>query len=808
MIRNYFITAIRNLIRNKSFTFINVFGLALGISAALVLFKIVLFEKGFDSFYTNSDRIYRFVKKVENPNLVELEAGIQNPFAKAFKTDYPDLGTPVRAFYIGENQISIKNRNNNNWTHYEQSEGIGFADPDFFKVFDYDWLIGDSETALTKPKSVVITASLAEKFFGITDGGYDRIIGEEIKLNVELSTFVTGVIADPPKNTSVPFEIFIEYESIEEIFDFYQPESWTSTSSNAQVYFLANENVGKQEINNVLPGFGKKYIPDSENRTTFSAQALKDIHFQPEYNTFGSTAEAPETNMFRIAIALFLVLTACINFVNLSTGLAIKRSKEVGIRKVLGGHKGQLIFQFLGETFLITLTSTILSMGIAELVMTNFASVIGNELSLDLFADQQLLLIVSAIIVGVTVLAGLYPSLVLSRLKPVAVLRGKGQSSLIGSINTKRGLVVFQFFISQVLVICTLVVISQMRYFSTQDLGFKQSSILTFPLPSSEEAKLAPMRNELMKFPGVEVVSYNFASPLHDSNAGSNFNYAPLGLSDNYDVAFKIIDDNYLDVYEIELLAGRDINKYDTLSEALVSTDILTLMELENPQDAIGLTIETGFGGDKKIVGVFKGFHNKSLREKKDPLIMVRFPGYFYEGAVKYNVSDEQFTAMLKAVETAWTAQFPDVLFDYTLVTDDIMTNYQREADTMIIFQVFSGIAIMIGCLGLYGLVSFMADQKKKEIGIRKVLGATVSQILNIFSKELIILIIVAFLIAAPVGYYFMSDWLTTFEYRVDINFWTFFISIGFTLVIGMITTGVRSVKAAQSNPVDSLRSE
>ena len=807
MIKNYFITAIRNLIRNKSFTIINVFGLALGISAALVLFKIVLFEKSYDTYYTNYDRIYRFVKKVESPNLVELESGIQNPFAKAFKTDNPDLGIPVRTFYIGANQLSVQNVTGD-WTHFEQSEGIGFADPEFFDVFNYDWEIGDPKTALTKPQSVVITTSLAERYFGVTDGGYDRVMGKEIKLNNKLTTFVTGVIANPPENISIPFELFIEYESVAEIFGFYQPDSWSSTSSNAQVYFLMNENVTPEQVNDVMPAMVEKYISKEDNKTTLGIQALSDLHFQPEYDTYGSTAESPEKNTFRVAIALFLILTACINFVNLSTGLAIKRSKEVGIRKVLGGHKGQLIFQFMGETFIITLVSVILSMGVAELIMTNFESLIGNKLSLNLFGDPSLMLLVGGTILGVTLLAGLYPSLILSRLKPVTVLRGKGQSALSGNINTKRGLVIFQFFISQVLVICTLVVISQMKYFAKQDLGFEQSSILTFPLPTNEGSKLIPLRNELLRFPGVESVSYAYASPLSDSNIGSRFNYTPLGVESDFDVAFKVIDENYIDLYEIELLAGRSIAKGDTLKEALVSTEILKIMEIENPIDAIGLDIETGFGNGKKIVGVFKDFHNKSLREKIEPMILVSFPGYYEQGAVKYEGSNTQFSTLIQSIEKAWTAQYPEILFDYDLVSDDIMTNYEEESDTMVLFQAFSGIAILIGCLGLYGLVSFMASQKKKEIGIRKVLGASINQILNIFSKELVILIAVAFLIAAPVGYYFMSDWLADFEYGVELDAWVFVIAIGFTMVIGMVTTGIRSIKAAQSNPVDSLRSE
>ncbi|MBO6497008.1 MAG: ABC transporter permease [Roseivirga sp.] len=808
MLKNYFITALRNLSRNRSFTIINIFGLALGISAALVLFKIVIFEKSFDTYLTNYDNLYRFTKKVISPNLVEQEAGMQNPFAEAFKTDYPDLGTPVRTFYIGENQLSVQNVTGD-WTHYEQRDGISFVDEEFFELFDYEWKVGDPETALSKPKSAVISISLAEKYFGVTDGGYDRVLGKEMKLNNDLTIFITGVVSDPPKNASLPFKLLIEYESVAEIFDFFQPDSWGSTSSNAHVYFLANDNVTAQQIRDVLPAMSEKYMPETENETVFQLQALADMHFQPEYNVYGNSAKSPDFLTVPIAIGVFLILTACINFVNLSTALAIKRSKEVGIRKVLGGVRNQLVFQFMGETFLITVIATLISLGVAELAMTNMEELIGYSLSLELMKDTSLLLVALGVVVGVTLLAGLYPSFILSRLKPVAVLRSKGQSSLSGNINTRRGLVVFQFLISQVLVICTLVVISQMKFFENKDLGFRKSSIITFPLPSNEEAKLNFMGNELQTFPGVEKVSFSFASPLSDNNIGSTFGYAPLETTGEFDAAYKVIDENYLDLYDIKLLAGSDISKFDTtLSEAIISEQALKLMGLENPEDAIGETIRSGFNGDKRVVGVFKDFHNKDLRDKVDPIIMVRYAGYYYEGAVRFEGSESQTSNLVKKLEETWTAQYPDTIFDYTLLSEKIMENYEEEARVLTLFQIFSGLAIFIGCLGLYGLVSFMANQKTKEIGIRKVLGASVNQILNLFSKELLVLIGIAFLLAAPLGYYLMNDWLSGFEFRIGLSVWVFAAAIGFTLLIGAITTGLRSFRAATSNPVDSLRSE
>uniref|UniRef100_UPI0040473937 FtsX-like permease family protein n=2 Tax=Roseivirga sp. TaxID=1964215 RepID=UPI0040473937 len=808
MLKNYIVTAFRNIIRNKSYAIINVFGLALGISAALVLFKIVLFEKSFDTYLTNYDRLYRFTKTVESPNLIEKEGGIQNPFTAAFKTDYPDLGIPVRTFYIGESQLSVQDTIGD-WTHYEQKKGIAFVDPDFFKLFDYEWSIGNPETAITKPKSAVISESIAAKYFGITDGGYDRALGKELKLNGKLDVFVTGVVSDPPKNASLPFQVMIEYEAIEAIFDFYQPNSWTSTSSNSNVYFLLNENVSEKQVLDVLPQMVEKYIPDGENKTAFELQSLADMHFQPEYNTYDDLAKSKDFLTVPIAIGVFLILTACINFINLSTALAIKRSKEVGIRKVLGGVKGQLIFQFLGETFLITIMAVLISLGVSELIMTNMEDLVGYNLSLDLLADYRLLLIVVGVLLSVTLLAGLYPSLILSRLKPVAVLHGKGQSSLSGNLNMRRGLVVFQFFISQVLVICTLVVISQMDYFQSQELGFRKSSIITFPLPTNETEKLNVIKNDLENYAGVEVVSFSFASPLSDNNIGSTFKYAPLEAEGNFDAAFKVIDENYLQLYGIELLAGQDISLSDTtLSEALISLQVMKLMGLTDPQDAIGKTLGTGFNGDKRIVGVFNDFHNKNLKEKMDPLIMVKYAGYTYEGALRFEGAENEMSALIAALEKTWTAQYPGVLFDYSLLSEKILENYKKEADMLKLFQIFSGVAIFIGCLGLYGLVSFMANQKMKEIGIRKVLGASVNQILAIFSKELLLLICIAFLLAAPLGYFFMQKWLNGFEYRVNLGVTAFAAAAVFTLVIGAVTTSIRSLKAATSNPVDSLRSE
>lgn len=807
MLKNYITTAFRNLVRNKTYTVINVFGLALGISAAIVLFKIVLFEKSFDQYQTNYDRLYRFTKRTESVNQVDLEAGIQNPFTLAFKTDYPDLGLPVRTFGIGENQLTITNAIGK-LQHFEQKKGIAFADKEYFKLFDYEFELGNPETALEKPSSAVISVSLVEKLFGIADGGYDRVIGKEIRINDKFDVFVTGVIKDPPVNSSLPFFFLIEYETIKEIFDFYQPDSWNSTSSNANVYLLRGEGVEESQIRTALVDMVKKYIPEDKNNTSYGLQALGDVHFQPEYNTYEDAAVSSDFLTIPIAIGFFLILTACINFVNLSTALAIKRSKEVGIRKVLGGRKEQLMQQFLGETIFITIISVLISLGAAELILKNIEQFVGYNLSLNLLQDPQLIMILLGITVGVTLMAGLYPSLILAKLAPVMALKSKGQSALSGNVNTRRGLVVFQFVISQLLVVCTLVVISQMQFFEQKDLGFRKTSIVTFPLPTNDSEKLTLLKNELSGFAGIEKISFNFASPLSDNSIGSNFGYAPLEMEGSYDAAYKVVDENYLDLYGLELLAGRNFRPTDTLDVAIITQEVLRLMQMEDPNEAIGKEILSGFAGKKRVIGVIKDFHTKSLKEKIEPVIFVSFQGYFYEGAIRFEGTDKQMGSVIAALENAWTKQYPNVLFDYSLFSESIMENYEEEANMMNLFQIFSGIAILIGCLGLYGLVAFLASQKTKEIGIRKVLGASIGQILQIFSRELLVLIVIAFVIAAPFAYHIMDYWLSDFEYRINMNVWMFVIAVGFTLLVAGFTTGFRSIRAAQANPVDSLRSE
>ncbi len=808
MLKNYITTAFRNLLRNRAYTLINILGLSLGIGAALVLFKIVIFEKSFDEHHTNYDQIYRFVKEEVNTNNTEKKPGVPNPFKEAFMNDYPEFGLAARTFYTGDGQISVKAANGQ-FQHFQVEEGLTFADDDVFRIFDFELLLGNKTNPLANPKTAVISESEAMKLFGVNKAGLDEVIGKELRVDNELSVTITAVMADQPENTMLPFSIMIEYDALDGFFDFFDKENWFSTSSNAHVYLLKPENVTAEQISEVLPAFGDKYLDDEASSTNFYLQKYSDIHFQPEYGAYNDRVVAEDFLLIPLLVAVFLILTACVNFINLATAQAVKRSKEVGIRKVLGGQKQQLALQFMGETFFLTLISVILALGMAELALNMMPEVIGYELSLNLLNDLQLLGLVGVVTLGVTLLAGTYPALILSSLKPAMALKGKGQSAMAGKVYLRRGLVIVQFLISQVLVICTLVVISQMDYFHNADLGFRRTSIINFGLPEPDAARVSLLRSELGRNARISHVSFAFSSPRSTSNIGSSFNYAPLKSENDYDMSAKIIDENFVPLYDIRLLAGRNLTAGDTtFQNALVSETVIDIMGISDPEEAIGETIETGFGGPKRIVGVFNDFHSNTLRESMTPLIMINAPDYYYQGSIRFEGDEAQSKDVLAELERVWSAQFPDFIFDYELYSESLKEDYEEEASMLDLFKLFSGIAIIIGCLGLYGLISFMANQKTKEIGVRKVLGASVGQILKLFSNELLTLITISFLLAVPIGYYLMRGWLQDFEYSINISIWVFVIAVGFTLVVSGITTGFRSLKAATANPVDSLRSE
>ncbi|MCE7995714.1 MAG: FtsX-like permease family protein [Roseivirga sp.] len=808
MLKNFFKTAFRNLVRNKTYTFINIFGLALGISSALVLFKFINYHKSFDTHHSNYEKLYRFVRHEISANSVDRDMGVAVPFAAAFANDYPDVGKVAIVQYAKEGQFTVTNELGNQ-TKYTEDGGVGFVESSFLELFDVALIAGNKETALENPGHVILSTSLVEKYFGYTGTNVATALGKKLRYDNKIDLIVSGVMEDNPKNTDMPLSALVTFASADTIFPLFDKNNWGSVSSSTNVYLLKNEAVSEEDIEARLVDLVAKYLPDETETEEIYLQPLSDIHFNQAYDTQGGNTISSQLMWGCAITGIILILTACINFINLATAQAVKRAKEVGVRKVMGGSKVQLTAQFMSETFLITIISVILSLGIAELVLNRLDWLLDYELTLDLLSDPIMLLYLGIIIVTVTLMAGLYPSFVLSSLNPVAAMKRSKMAGVSGKFNLRRGLVIGQFFISQSLIICTLVVISQMKHFYQADMGFTRESIVSFNMPEPGTRSGQLLRNRLMALPNIEALSFHVGSPLSENNLGSNFNYDPLANDTDFDAQFKIIDDHYLDLFDLKLLAGQNLSASDTiLKKALITEKVVRMLGFESPEEAIGVKVRTGFNGEKTIVGVVNDFHAYSLKSEIAPLFLIGYPGFNYEGAIRFVGDEDSYKSTIAAVEREWYEVFPDYNFEPYLFEDRIAEKYEQEADTLILFQVFSGIAIFIGCLGLYGLVAFMANQKNKEIGVRKVLGASVMQIVSIFSKELLLLIAISFLFAAPLGYYFMNQWLQGFEYNISIEAWMFLVAIAFTFFIGGLTTGFRSLRAAMANPVDSLRSE
>ncbi len=809
MLKNYITTAFRNLKRNRTYTFINVFGLALGISSALILFKFINYHKSFDADQSNYDRLYRFVRHEISANSIDKDMGMPVPFLKAFKNYYPDLGTAAIINYAEEGQFTVTNELGNKSKFMERG-GIAFVEEDFFELFDIEMIVGDKETALDNLDQVILSESLVEKYYGFTGTNVASALGKMITLDSKVDLMISGVMKNNPKNSDLPISALTTFKSANsDIFPLFDEEAWGSVSSSTNVYFLKNDGVSEADIETKLKEIVAKYQPEQTETEEYHLQRYGDVHFDISYDSHGDQRVSRQLLVGCAIVAIILILTACINFINLATAQAVKRAKEVGVRKVLGGSKSQLVNQFMSETLLITLISVVLSLGVAELVLNKLDLLLDYRLTLDLLNDPAMLVYLGLIIISVTLLSGIYPSFVLSSLNPVAAMKRTMNSKVSGKFNLRRGLVITQFFISQFLIICTLVVISQMRHFYSADMGFSKESIVSFNMPEPNFKNGQLLKSRLESNPNIESISFHVGAPLSENNLGSNFNYAPLANDTDFDAQFKIIDDQYLELFGIELLAGRNLRATDTLLvNAMITETVMKMIGIQDPNEAIGIKVNTGFNGDKTIVGVVKDFNAHSLKSEMTPLFLIGFPSFNFEGAIKVSGDDAMRKSTVAALEKEWNDIFPAYTFEPSVFEETIKANYEQEADLLVLFQIFSGIAIFIGCLGLYGLISFMANQKTKEIGVRKVLGASVKQILNIFSKELLLLIALAFIVAAPLGYFAMDRWLMDFEYNISIQIWMFVVAILFTLIIGGLTTSLRSFIAAKANPVDSLRSE
>jgi putative ABC transport system permease protein len=807
MFKNYFKTAIRSLLRNRNYTIINIAGLATGVAVCLLIFVIIQFETGFDGFHAKKDRIYRVLTEYHHPGDHPIFYGSSAPYplANTLKSEFPELKQSAGIFSSGEDQVLVLDSSGQAIKKFKENKGVFAVEPSFFDLFDFPWLAGNPSSSLKDPLSAVLTQETADRYFG----DWRNALGRTIKMNGSVTLKVTGILATVPPNTDFQFKIILPYKLVfgSNVSD------WGSSSDANECYVLLPPAMTQATLDRQLRRIMKKYRP-AESKDELASQPLSQVHYYDSYshttNFLGRTI-APEVIRVLWIIAAFILVIACVNFINLATAQSVNRAREIGVRKVMGSSKSQLRIQFLTETFLLVAVSVLIAMILTSLVVVPVGRMLDLPLSLDILKKGTILIFLFGLLLLVTLLAGLYPSFVLSSFNPIQALKSKLESKSNKGVSIRRGLVVFQFVIAQALIIGTIIIVKQMSYFKNESMGFDKDAVISVPLPgdSSGNSKIDYLRASLLRMQGVNAVSFNSTAPATDDNNWSDFEFDHGNNGNKGKQLYSIIkwvDASYLKTYNLPLVAGRNLSS-DTAHEWLITENMVKKLGIDRPQDALNKEINLGWSNMKgPIVGVLKDFHSTGFKDRFSLVFVTAFKRGYRNVGIKLGSENPGNT--LKAIEKLWNQTFPNYVFEYQFLDESIANFYKQENEQAQLYKIFAFIAIFLGCLGLYGLASFMAIQRVKEVGIRKVLGASVKDIVYLFSREFFILIGIAFLIASPIAWYFMHKWLQDYAFRIPISGWFFVAGGAASLIIALGTICFNAVKAAIANPVESLRSE
>jgi putative ABC transport system permease protein len=801
MLTNYLLTAFRNLQRNKSYAFINTLGLAVGIAACLLLFLVVQFETSFDNFHKKKAAIYRVGTELHSQDGITYTDGSPLPVGPALRIDFPQIKEVASIFKNYGGQITIDNGTAP--AKKLREDNFYYAEPEFFAMFDFGWLQGDANSVLAQPNSIVLTQSTAEKYFG----NWRSAMGRTVKHNNATLYTVTGILKNIPPNSDFPLAAVVPYSSLKETYLKNNFQDWVSTFSGACTFVVLPPELPVAKFNAELKSFAKRHKPAAYAADAPFAQPLSEIHYDGRFGNYPDRIFSHSLINALSLIGLFLIVIACVNFINLSTAQAVNRSKEVGVRKVLGSSRRQLAFQFLGETALLTIFAVIMSLIIARLFLPFLNQLLELQLTISL-ANPVLIGFLGLLTILVTFLSGTYPALILSGFNPITALKSRISVAKAGGLSLRRVLVILQFSIAQALVIGMLIVVSQMNYFRHATLGFNKTAIVNVDIPfdSVSRSRVDHLRNSLLENPAIKDVSLSFASPSSDNGWNTDLKFDHSTKKTEFGADLKWADTSYFRLYGLRFIAGRPYYHSDTIREFVVNETFLQKLGIRHPQDAIGKEINLWDQTKANIVGVVKDFNVRSLQRPITPVIMSTWKALYQTINIQITSGSEQ--AALPFIQQQWTRAFPDYVYHYQFLDDTIAGFYKHEAQLSQLYKIFAAIALFISCLGLYGLVAFMAVQRTREMGIRKVLGASARNIIYLLSKEFTVLIIIAFALAAPIAYYIMHKWLMNYHYRITPGLTIFALAIGGSIIIAWITVGHRAIRAALANPIQSLRSE
>lgn len=793
MFRNFFKIALRNLWKHKVFSFINILGLTVGMTACFLIFMYVRFELSYDAFHSKADRIYRVVADLKTPSDLIHTSGPAWAVPPNIKRDFPEVEQFVRvsgnSFLIRRGDLKF------------QEEKSAYADSSFFKVFDFKLLKGDPNTALSAPLSIVLTEDAVKKYFGKEDP-----MGQTLLFTGEgLSAKVTGVLQNMPENSQIEADMLVSMSTLTKNFNPGLDEQWSNYGSSA--YVLLKPGTNPESLVKKFPAFLEKRNGEEMKQIqmypTLQLERLREVYL---YSTRDGQKTGNINNVYIFSIiAVFILVIACINFVNLTTARSAERAKEVGIRKVVGALKGQLASQFVGESVIICLFAFVLTFISTWLLTPLFNQLAGKTIIDGLSAQMSYTLVLLAAAAGIGLIAGFYPALVLSSFQPITVLKGRFSTGTKGNF-LRKGLVVIQFSISIALIIGTLIVYRQMNYMRSQKLGFDKDHMLVVET-NGDPAKDA-FKQSLLGMPAVKSAALSSSVP----GSGNPGAYSEIENKKgdlqiaNLDLYF--VDFDYIPHYKMEMVAGRPFSRdfiTDTTQAMVLNERAVKLFGYSSPQEAVGRKFKQ-WGREGKIIGVVKDFHFRSLQEEIKPLSMRIEPGGC--NLVSINVAGTNLPSTLAAIESKWKIAVPNRPFTYFFLDEFFDRQYRAEVRFGNLFLYFAILAIFISCLGLLGLASYSTFQRTREIGIRKVMGASVSGIVHLLSKEFMLLLIVAFFIASPLAWYVMNSWLQDFSYRLPISWWIFLVAGVIAIIVALLTVSFQAIKAAVANPVNSLRTE
>lgn len=753
----------------------------------------------FDEGFKNEDRIYRLTTNWTSADGFEESEGVPKPAPAALRNDFKNEIEKVGAIRQDGGIIKIKDAAGKE--RVKVLEDVFYAEPEFFQIMSFDWLQGNPVQSLSEPNTVVLSKDMAKKLFG----NWNKAIGKTINFQNREDFKVTGILQEMPENSSFPLHIVVSYKTFQNYPD-QKLTDWSNTSSNDQCFFLLKNSVSIEQLRSILPKFSEKYFSkDAGMKEEIGAQSLTDIHYNADLGNFANKT-VPKKELYGLAIiGAFLLLTACINFINLATAQAVSRSKEVGVRKVMGSLRKQLVVQFLTETLTISVFALLVACVLTEVALPGMKSLFNENISFSVIQHPIIFVFMIGLVIIVSFLAGFYPAMVMSGFSPALAIKNKITANA-GGLSLRKVLVVVQFTITIILIIGTFVVLNQMKYTREKPLGFNPSAIAMVSVRNDSLSllKFNILKERIAKIPGVLFTSFCRTPPSSSSNNETNFSYNGSEKA-NFQLNTKVADDQYFKTFGLTFVAGRGFAKSDTIRELVVNETALKKLNVVNFNDALGKKI-TIWGKQATVVGVVKDFNNLSLHEPISPVVIFSLKENYRNLAIK--MDSKQIITVMPQVEEIWNKTYPENFYNSSFVDDDISQYYELERIMGTLFKVFAGVIIFISFIGLFGLISFVATQRTKEVAIRKVLGASTVELVKMLNGSFLWMVFIANLVAWPLAYLLVSKWLSGFTYRIDLSIWPFVIAMIISMAITLITVSIRSYKAAVANTIDALKYE